>query len=442
MTALDWLPWTGALERVFGVVPAGPVLTLSEGYTVLVGANNAGKSTMLQALFSAAMRNESPFGDHRVCLLLPERGVVSDSIEVGGRQLRDFNREVFSNGMGKGSNPLRYDSYGVVDRATLLRLLLTHRSLLPQVTDLNTLLRRFGFPELDIAAGGRPLMADMMVANYGTGVRSLLPILAALTDSRLRLILIDEPETALEPRLQRQLRDLLKERAPGRAIVVATQSHLFLDRSRPDANHAVTRNSEDRAVAHALQDPTELMDLSFRLLGNSVEDLSFPGNFLVVEGASDQRIAEAVRNLLGAEPGQLKVVSASGVTQVGQTVASITHVLTPLVMRDSPYAKRVVALIDDRATNRDELRRVLRKRLFELGAASLEEYLPDELYRRVGLEKGDVLERVRLARGDYNAESAIKTDVSDAIAAVLTRDDLNAISVVRDAVQLALSKAS
>jgi len=56
----------------------------------------------------------------------------------------------------------------------------------------------------------------------------------------------------------------------------------------------------------------QLMDVTFTLLGNSTQDLFFPANFLVVEGAFDQAICEKVASLLGITPWHVKVLSSAG----------------------------------------------------------------------------------------------------------------------------------
>jgi predicted ATP-dependent endonuclease of OLD family len=142
----------------------------------------------------------------------------------------------------------------------------------------------------------------------------VFPILAALTDPELRVILIDEPEISLDPTLQKALKNLLLEHAPvdsGKAIVVSTQSHLFMNRERLASNYIVSREGAE-VVARAAATDEHLFDVTFRLLGNSTEDLFFPGNYLVVEGGSDQTIVERALELLGASRGAVKVLSAGG----------------------------------------------------------------------------------------------------------------------------------
>jgi predicted ATP-dependent endonuclease of OLD family len=133
----------------------------------------------------------------------------------------------------------------------------------------------------------------------GSGIRGALPILAALTNPNVSVILIDEPELSLEPRLQKVLRDILIDESERKVIVVATHSHLFVRRDDIAANQRITPNIErTEAVVTTLSEPRELYDVVFRLLGSSTEDLFFPANYVIVEGASDQAIVTKVLQLL------------------------------------------------------------------------------------------------------------------------------------------------
>ncbi len=156
---------------------------------------------------------------------------------------------------------------------------------------------------------------DDVAGHYqGSGLRALLPILCALTDPDLRLILIDEPEEALEPRLQKAVRDLLIEKAEDRTIMVSTHSHLFLNRREAQQNLRVSR-SNGNVMVESTTSPEELFEVTFNLLGNSTEDLFFPANYLVVEGAADQIVVDRVLALLSVPHGRIKVIQPAGSMQ-------------------------------------------------------------------------------------------------------------------------------
>src|SRR5206468_3689337 len=116
---------------------------------------------------------------------------------------------------------------------------------------------------------------------------SMFSIIAALTNDEVGVILIDEPELSLEPRVQKVLREVLVEASEQKIIVVATHSHLFVRRDLPESTQIVER-TDDQTRVRTVAEESELYDLVFDLLGASTEDLFFPSNYLIVEGASDQ----------------------------------------------------------------------------------------------------------------------------------------------------------
>jgi hypothetical protein len=260
----------------------------------------------------------------------------------------------------------------------------------------------------------------------------------------MRLILIDEPEEALEPRLQKALRDLLIEKAAERSILVSTHSHLFLNRREQAANLRVTRADGNVAVEGVASDE-ELFDIAFSLLGSSTEDLFFPANYLLVEGASDQIVVERVLALMEVPHGRIKVVAAGGVDAVPDTLAALSRALLPVVMRDSPYARRVVALIDaprdPESHTVKELERVLADRLFVLDAPSLEEAIDAAIYERAGLSKDGVLSELAALGGNYRAEHEAKRRISREVARVLEAGDLGGLAAITASVERAVQAA-
>lgn len=410
---------------------------LGEGYVVLVGENNSGKSAILQLIFKTLMRLPD-FGAERLCLLLADRAYVQNSNETGGQNLSNFNQNLLGQLDG---TPLQHASpVPNVDWSTLPRLLLSHTDLYGQVGALNELLIRMGLPKFVLKTSQYVHFEDVSIAYQGSGLRSLLSILAALTDGRISAVLVDEPELSLQPRLQKILRDVLVEAAQSKRILVATHSHLFLHRTNLSANLRVQREGSVVSLS-----PTtvgdQLYDLTFELLGNTTEDLFFPGNFLVVEGASDQVIAERVRTLLGISPFKLRVVSAAGIANVQSALEAICRMLVPVVLPDSPYAGRVVAMIDEPADPTShsvrELRRILGDRLFELDETSIEAYIPDGIYARIGRNKDEDLRRIVDLRNDYQALNAFKRTLSQQVAGQLTAEDLDSLPIIAAAVRKA-----
>jgi hypothetical protein len=409
-----------------------------EGYSVLVGANNSGKSGLLQQAFRAGC-DENSIGVGGICLILPDRTQLLPSTETQGRALEGFNQELVQHVRG---TLLSYEQYTGPQRGEQARLLLNHTDFERQLQELQVLLARLGLARLVLRTSQSIHFDDIAGHFQGSGLRALRPILCALTDDSLRLILIYEPEEALEPRLQKALRDLLIEKSEGRGVMVATHSHLFLNRREGSANYRVSRTGANVSV-EPVTSAEELYGIAFSLLGNSTEDLFFPANYLLVEGASDQIVVERVLALMNVPHGRIKVVSAGGVDAVQDTLAALERALLPVVMEDSPYAQRVVALIDQPAEPGShtmlELERVLGDRLIRLDEPSLEEAIPEDVYEKAGLNRVGFVEDLNRLRGDYRALHAAKRRVSRELARVVEVDDLESLGRIREAVERALA---
>jgi hypothetical protein len=187
----------------------------------------------------------------------------------------------------------------------------------------------------------------------------------------------------------------------------------------------------------------DLFNLTFDLLGSDTEDLFFPGNYWVVEGSFDQAICQRALNLLNVPSTRVKVTAAGGITKVGSILNAVTMSLAPLTMNDSPYAKRVVALIDQpspaETTQVNELRRVLTDRLFVLDTPTMEAYVPGATYARAQIDMVTQLEKIRAlaASGDHKGLSEAKKQLSEKLAAVLTVEDLDAMPIVKASAQRA-----
>jgi hypothetical protein len=191
------------------------------------------------------------------------------------------------------------------------------------------------------------------------------------------------------------------------------------------------------------QHPT-LLSRSLGLLGNSTEDLFFPQNYLIVEGGSDQEIVEKALVLLGGEPGQVKVLSASGIDSVRDTMAAVETNLLPLIVHDSPHKGRVVAMVDKPRKPPheklvDALEGELGERLVVLDKESIEDYLPDELYEQAELGKTEVLEKLEALKVNFRELQSYKGEVARAVAEKLTVDDLDRVQLIKQAAEKALA---
>jgi putative ATP-dependent endonuclease of the OLD family len=308
-----------------------------------------------------------------------------------------------------------------------------------QIGRLMTLIESLGLPQINIGSGQSITFENIPPAYQGSGLRSVLPILAVLTSDNITSVLIDEPEIALEPLLQKKLRDLFYRSAETKRIAVSTHSHLMLNRENYDLNYVVTRDDTGVHVSR-LSSERELYDITFDLLGSSLEDLFMPRNFLIVEGSSDQVIIERIMELQEIPKSRVKVVSATGIENVRNVLSTVARTLLPLVLSDSPYKHTVVALIDMPQNPTDSsyvaIKRELTNRLFELDQPSLEEYLPAVLYERCGRDKEHDLESIRRSQG-YAEKNRLKKEISEQISQVLTTDDLDSLHTMVQALRTA-----
>jgi hypothetical protein len=375
------------MQGQYGLLQQGFSYDLRRGYSALVVPNNVGKSTILQAVFRF-LHGDAEVGQDRQALILPDRGYVEPDTQTGSATLGSWNHELFTQLNGR---PLSHASSAQgPGRAQLARVLM-HGDLVPQVLAMNDLLGRLGLRPFRLGRAQQVESEDIAVYLQGSGLRGLLPILAALTNQHVQVLLIDEPEISLEPRLQKALRDLLIDASAEKTIVLSTHSHLFLNRQQEqvESNQFVTRGEDNLTVLRTLATPRELFEVTFDLLGSSTEDLFFPRNYIIVEGASDQEIVAKMLELLGMPT--IKVLSAQGIDTVRDTVASVLRALVPLVVNDSPYAERVIALIDQpkdpESANVQKLRQDLGDRLYTLEAPSIEEYMPAAIYEKARRDK-------------------------------------------------------
>lgn len=147
--------------------------------------------------------------------------------------------------------------------------------------------------------GIRPVVNGLEPVNQGSGAKAVLPIVMQLYNPEITILAIDEPEMGLEPRMQKTLMTAIKNASEGTngfpvtRILLATHSHLFLDRSQPDNNFNVCKN-KGQVIIERIHTTVELQQAAYNMLGSSPSDLFFPGNIVIVEGLSDFIFLDAI----------------------------------------------------------------------------------------------------------------------------------------------------
>src|SRR6266496_1393744 len=202
-------------DNLQGAVPAGFQIDLNGDYIVLTGENNAGKSSVLQLLFKRCTGNIYPVPLEQVCLILPDRMYVDVNTNTG-RTLENYNVDLANSISG---NNRSYHAPNLPPMSSELpKLLLHHTSFLKQTNKLLDYFEYFNLPPFDLRGTQEVIFEEIQVIFQGSGLRSIFSILAALTDNNTKLLLIDEPEQSLEPKLQKILRDLLYEASKKKVV--------------------------------------------------------------------------------------------------------------------------------------------------------------------------------------------------------------------------------
>lgn len=439
------------LNQPYGPFPASFGYRLKEGYSVFVGRNDAGKSIFLQRIF-VHFCNRVEFGRQAVCYIGPDRQYVKPQSPPPA-SLDQYNVDLLNQ---ITNSPRGFDSARGPDHGMLYTVCLHRTNFMEQINAINSLLARMGFDGLVLREMQAVYLDGINIYMHGSGVRCVLPLLAGLTSPEIKAIVVDEPEVALEARAQRVLKEILLESAGhGKLIFAATQSHIFVDKETPANNFLVLKNERGESIIDQLTSRDQIMEVVFNLLGNSLEDLLFPNNFLFVEGSSDQVICEKVLLLLGARVGTVKVISARGIDNAADSYKAISNTLIPLVADKSPYSERVVVLVDlpnEHAINKfNRLREQLGERCLALDKQSVEEYVPEQVYLDAGRNRTVDLEKIKRLRikVEYGGRAEVKRElwefkkeISNSLAGALTAEHLDLVPIMRQAAQLALSKAN
>lgn len=205
-----------------------------------------------------------------------------------------------------------------------------------------------------------PYYIDMDGQNLrlaSSGTRLLFALLGLLLDQRFEVVLVDEPEIGLSPRIQTALAAILYHPenrtaffAHLKQVFIATHSHLFLDRSTYSNNYVVSRSGLEVDVK-SVTSASGLHRLQFNLLGNDSEAMSLPSAIVVVEGESDQIFLAKIFELALPDK-RISIVRAGGDGEILNKVNTLKEALGDIAA--GPYRDRLFAVLDARNSAKKE----------------------------------------------------------------------------------------
>jgi predicted ATPase len=370
------------------------------GLTVLVGPNNGGKSTVIEAfrLFaknvskppsvSAGKRNKDAGDSVRISLKLERGGEKTFRTREPGSSECEFEQgiaefpgpELYYVPSRRGiaqyfaGVSARRDEYLLRERPQITRQMVTagleDRLLHAQRNKqpFNEVLSRIisPVPDWTIDQDDRgeffvKIRAGNSIHNsegIGDGLLSLLFIVDALYDSRPNdVVAIDEPELSLHPALQKRLAAVFKAYATDRQIIVATHSPYFVDLDSVANGAKVSRikNGPKGSTIHTLQPETQQKLGGFltdknnpHVLGLDAREVFFLDDGIILhEGQEDVIFYKLVEQQLGKTlSGEVYGWGVGGADKMG-IIASM--------LRDSGFTKVVGVLDKNKAARRDKL---------------------------------------------------------------------------------------
>lgn len=347
--------------------------------TIFSGPNNSGKTFFLKHLYS--------FIGHTGFLVACNRFSHIDVLNSRERQesehinrYRNFIHTFESARMNMENNELSLDQIltGLTDRQ--------RDKLFKTAGDL--LGNKFDMVRTDPSNSFSPFFVSMDGENlrYGSsGTRLLITLLGILLDEQFSIILLDEPEIGLSPRIQTQLASFLydadqrKNFCPHiKHLYVATHSHIFLDRNNYSNNFVVTKNDK-QISARPIDSTSHLHQLQFNMLGNELESLFLPSAIVIVEGESDVTFLNKVLEL--HLPGKrVAMVCAHGEGEVLRKLHFFKEAFGDVA--SSIYRNRLFVVLDKQ--NSTSLRRmadkgVLDENIITLSKNGIEYYYPKKL---------------------------------------------------------------
>lgn len=419
-----------ALRRLSGVIEFDPPIeeftsiVNSNHTTILSGPNNSGKTLILKCL-------KAQIGS-RAYFLAMDRFYHVYHISTGLRdasQVFNLNRQFIQ----AFSQETQNTEKNLIDlNQVLIGLDNWQRSKLFSLAS-QLIGNSFVLKKVDENNDFSPSYIDMdgqNVALGSTGTRLLMTLIGLCLDDRFSCLLVDEPELGLDPRIQIALSDFLfeidtrKEHFPHlRQIVIATHSHLFLDRSNLSNNYFISKD-KNKISMRRVQNVGDFHRLQFNQLGNSLEAMFFPSSIVIVEGKTDYKYFDRLFHIYFPD---LRVTILNSNGDVKRKVHQLKEAFGDL--RKNPYRERLIIVLDRSHTPSlpDALinQGVKEDNIVIWSKNGIEYFYPQSILANLFSCSEDQVDKMKI-EGDtitINELSYSKEDLCNEVIAAITADD-------------------
>jgi hypothetical protein len=334
-----------AKQRLWFAQPTGMA---GSGLTILVGPNNVGKSTIVEALRYVV----APPG-----LIDRKERHIDHAVRISIRDTAKGYREITNPGLGANithsgnahprAEQLRYipSRRPWTHRTSAHNIISTdywtQRAARPRDEDAHLISRLNSFPPEEKVAFQQvlkrlaPQLLDWKIEHsdgftfleyttingsthtadlFGEGIASLFRIVLALYDPEESLVVIDEPELSLHPQAQKRLARFISEKASHRQIIICTHSPYFLRWSDLSSGAAIYRLRQDRygiklkrLTGRTIASLNKLTDdwQKPQLLDAVAKEVFFADEVLFLEGQEDVSLVGRFIDAEGLPPIQL-----------------------------------------------------------------------------------------------------------------------------------------
>lgn len=351
--------------------------------TILCGPNNSGKSFLMKSICNLQGPRSHFFGCNRFFHIQQMESRLPD-VNFLPNKYNNFVSRYRTGASNDETNdlPLELALRNLSD-SQRERMFTLFNLLMNSTVSLQHIIRDNRMTPHYVDVDGESLMFG------SSGTRLLLTLLATCFDNSFDRLYIDEPEMGLSPRIQAIVAHFLSDPAQRseylphlRTIMVATHSHLFLDRVDLSNNFTVTKTANTIKTT-VVESISAFHRLQFHLLGNDLEAIFMPSVVVIVEGKSDQIFLSRLFELRHPNK-RITIVVAEGDGEVMRKLNVIKEAIGDLAR--SAYHNRIFALLD--GIHSVKLERLAgqgieRSNIVVLSKNGIEYFYPRELMRQV-----------------------------------------------------------